>query len=65
MYDQSDKLARSFTSPTTDLTRQCLSDVPKCRTLMWCPPNDLEVTGLIPSVGAFLRNLQETPKYWF
>ncbi|KAH3785958.1 hypothetical protein DPMN_164054 [Dreissena polymorpha] len=30
---------------------------------MWCPPNDLEVTGLIPSVGAFLRNLQETPKF--
>ncbi|KAH3773630.1 hypothetical protein DPMN_174993 [Dreissena polymorpha] len=33
MYDQSDKLAHSFTSPTTDLTRQCLSDVPKSRTL--------------------------------
>ncbi|KAH3866085.1 hypothetical protein DPMN_029157 [Dreissena polymorpha] len=35
MYDQSDKLARSFTSPTTDLTRQCLSDVPECRTLIF------------------------------
>ncbi|KAH3815530.1 hypothetical protein DPMN_144057 [Dreissena polymorpha] len=30
---------------------------------IWCPPSDREVTGSIPTVGAFFRSPPKTPKH--